>query len=56
MNGDRRMGRMTKQPIRGDAIVVRGTVREFRFRYKFKGNAGDITIGNCPGVSLGQCT
>jgi hypothetical protein len=31
---------------------TRGIVREFRFRYKFKGRTGVITLGHFPGLSL----
>jgi integrase len=33
---------------------TRGIVREFRFRYKFKGRTGVITLGHFPALSLGD--
>lgn len=40
--------------LRVRKTITRGTVREFRFRYKFKGRTGVITLGNFPGLSLGE--
>jgi hypothetical protein len=53
----RGVGTLTDPAVAGLMLRVRktstrGTVREFRFRYKFKGRTGVITLGHFPGLSL----
>jgi integrase len=50
-------GTLTDPAVAGQMLRVRktstrGIVREFRFRYKFKGRTGVITLGHFPGLSL----
>ena len=50
-------GTLTDPAVAGLMLRVRktstrGVVREFRFRYKFKGRTGVITLGHFPGLSL----
>src|SRR5271155_2878799 len=53
----RGLGTLTDPAVAGLMLRVRktstrGIVREFRFRYKFKGRTGVITLGHFPGLSL----
>jgi integrase len=53
----RGVGTLTDRAVAGLMLRVRktstrGTVREFRFRYKFKGRTGVITLGHFPWLSL----
>src|SRR5271155_4849966 len=55
----RGLGTLTDPAVAGLMLRVRktstrGIVREFRFRYKFKRRTGVITLGNFPGLSLGE--
>jgi integrase len=53
----RGVGTLTDPAVAGLMLRVRktstrGVVREFRFRYKFRGRTGVITLGHFPGLSL----